>query len=103
MLKDLQKRIFQNKVKQGFNTSSDYQGINQGICCLVEELGELARHHRRGEIIKVVDSVIDLLVYTLGLLEIIGVDGDAEIDKVLKEIGKREYMQESDGTLKRIK
>ncbi len=47
MLKDLQKRIFENKVKKGFNTQKDYQGVNQEICFLAEELGELAHAHRR--------------------------------------------------------
>lgn len=50
----------------------------------------------------VVDSVVDILVYGLGLLEILGVDGDAAIREVLEEIEKRTYAQQKDGTLKKL-
>ena len=103
MLKDLQKRIFQNKVNKGFNISADYHGINQEISFLAEELGELAHHHRRGNREMVVDSVVDILVYALGLLQILGADADIEIDKVLEEIEKRVYIQHEDGTLKKVR
>ena len=41
-------------------------------------------------------------MYSIGLLEILGVDGDAEIEKVLQEIAKRAYVQHGDGTLKKL-
>ncbi|MBI3420639.1 MAG: hypothetical protein HY006_01105 [Candidatus Sungbacteria bacterium] len=99
MLKDLQKRIVENKVKKGFNVQGDYQGVNQEICFLAEELGELAHHHRRGNREMVVDSVVDILLYAVGLLEILGVDGDVEVEKVLQELATRTYVRHEDGTL----
>lgn len=102
-MKKLQKRIFINKVKQGFNISSDYSGINHEIALLVEELGEFARSHRRGDKKELVDAVTDLLVHILGLFEILGLDSDKEIEKVIKEIETRKYIKNADGTYKRIK
>ncbi len=98
-----QKRIFANKVKQGFNTSSDYNGINHEISMLTEELGELSRSNRRGDKKEVVDAVTDLLVHILGLMEILKLDADTEIEKVLKDIEKRKYVKNPDGTYKRIR
>lgn len=97
VLKELQRRIYANKVAKGFNTSRDADGINQEICFMVEELGELARAHRRADQGGVVDGVTDLLVYCLGLYEILGVDGDAEIERVLADIESREYVRSSNG------
>ena len=102
-LKKLQKRILANKIKQGFNTSSDYNGINHEISLLVEELGELARSHRRGNKEGIVDANIDLLIHILGLMEILELDGDEEVEKVLREIEKRKYVKSADGTYKRLK
>ncbi len=102
-LKKLQKRIFANKIKQGFNISSDYKGISHEISLLVEELGELARSHRRGNKEGIVDANIDLLVHILGLMEILGLDGDEEVGKVLIEVEKRKYAKGADGTYKRLK
>lgn len=102
-LKKLQKRIFANKIKQGFNISSDYNGINHEISLLAEELGELARSHRRGDKEGIVDANIDLLIHILGLMEILGLDGDEEMEKVLVKVEKRKYTKSDDGTYKRLK
>lgn len=102
-IKKLQKRIFANKIKQGFNISSDYNGINHEISMLAEELGELARSHRRGNKEGVVDAVTDLTIHVLGMMEILGLDANKEIEKVLNEIEKRKYVKNSDGTYKRLK
>ena len=102
-LKQLQKRIFANKIKQGFNISSDYNGINHEISLLAEELGELSRSHRRGNKKGVVDAVTDIIVHTLGLMEILKLDGDKEVEKVLKDIKKRKYIKSKEGSYKRIK
>jgi NTP pyrophosphatase (non-canonical NTP hydrolase) len=101
MLKDLQRRIYANKAAKGFNTTADEDGINREICFLAEELGELARSHRRGNRAGVVDAVSDLLVYCLGLYEILEVDGDAELERVLADIESRGYEPNPSGQLTR--
>lgn len=102
-LKQLQKRIFANKIKQGFNISSDYNGINHEITLLAEELGELSRSHRRGNKKEVADAVTDIIVHTFGLMEILKLDGDKEVEKVIKDIEKRKYTRSKRGYYKRIK
>lgn len=52
---------------------------------------------------EVVDAVTDILVHTIGLMEILGLDGDKEVEKVLNEIEKRRYVKKTDGTYKRVK
>jgi len=99
MLTELQRRIYVNKLAKGFNTDSDEAGINREICFLSEELGELARSHRRGDRTGVIDAVTDLVVYCLGLYEILGIDGDAEVDRVLREIEARQYSSTSHGSI----
>jgi NTP pyrophosphatase (non-canonical NTP hydrolase) len=101
MLTDLQRRIYQNKLSKGFNTAADEQGLNREISCLAEELGELARSHRRGDRDGVVDAVTDLIVYCLGMYEILGVDGDKEVERVLRDIEGREYVSGPSGFMRR--
>lgn len=92
-LKKLQKRIFANKVKQGFNIASDYNGINHEISLLAEELGELSHSHRRGNKKGIADAVTDIIIHALGLMEILKLDGDKEVEKVIKDIEKRKYIK----------
>jgi NTP pyrophosphatase (non-canonical NTP hydrolase) len=76
----LQKEIYQNKVNRGFNISD----VGKEIILMTEELGELAKAYKRNNKKEQVDAVIDLMIYCLGLLEILGVDGDEELKKVIK-------------------
>ena len=100
--KDLQKRIYQNKVSHGFNIIGDHVGINQEICHLAEELGELAAAHRRNDREGVIDGIIDVVVFALGLLEIMGVDGDTAMEGVLIQNEARKYKMNPDGSCIKI-
>jgi len=101
-LKELQRRIYQNKIRHGFNTSNDHAGINQEICHLTEELGEVAAAWRRGKKKDTIDGVIDLIVFGLGLLEILEADGDVEMEQVILQNEKRKYRMNPDGSCVRI-
>lgn len=101
-LKELQRRIYRNKVSHDFSVASDRVGINQEICHLVEELGELASAHRKGDMGGVIDGVIDLIIFGLGLLEILGADGDIEMEKVIIQNEKRKYKINPDGYCEKI-
>lgn len=101
-LKELQRRIYGNKVKHGFNVADDRHGINQEICHLSEELGEIAAAHRGGRRADMIDGIIDLMVFALGLLEILEADGDAEMLRVLEQNEKRKYRQNPDGSWVKI-
>ncbi|MBI2639806.1 MAG: hypothetical protein HYW90_02850 [Candidatus Sungbacteria bacterium] len=102
-LKLLQRRIYRNKVAKGFNVSRSRNGVREEIVHLVEELGELAAAHRRGNRSKVINALIDLMVFDLGFLEILGVNTDREMDKVLVQNEKRRYRRRKDGSWMRVR
>lgn len=87
----IQKRIFENKVKQGFNTKK----IEPELLYLTEELGEAVAAYRRDKIKEFIDEIVDVIIYGLGLLAILKVDASKEILKKLKINEKRHYSKTS--------
>ena len=95
-LKQLQGRIYQNKVQKGFNVTDVYREF----CYIHGELAEACEAYmqKRDD---VGEELADVAIYLLGLAEILGVDLEREIlDKVDKNEG-RKYIQEN-GVNKRI-
>jgi NTP pyrophosphatase (non-canonical NTP hydrolase) len=95
-MKNLQKEIFQNKVKRNFNTTD----IGKEIILMVEELGELARAYKNsnkkpGKEINnkedMVDAIGDLMIYCLGLCEMLGVNSEEVIKKIVENNKKRDH------------
>ena len=95
-LSKLQKEIYQNKLNKGFNTTD----IGKEIILMTEELGELARAYKNsdkknaGKISnkkEIIDSIGDLMVYCLGLCEMIGVDSSKILEKIVKNNKKRAH------------
>ena len=89
-LQSLQREIYQNKVRRGFNVTD----VGKEIVLMVEELGELARAYKNSNKLpaaeidcraEMVDAVGDLLVYCLGLCEML----DVNAAEVLAEIVER--------------
>jgi NTP pyrophosphatase (non-canonical NTP hydrolase) len=89
-LKEIQKRIWSNKVKKGFNTTD----ISKEFLYLMEELGEAVRAFRKDSKDELAEEVVDLIIYSLGLLEMLGKDGYEEIMKKIEKNEKREYQGE---------
>ena len=88
-LSEIQKRIYQNKIRKGFNTTD----IGKEIILMAEELGELAKAYKNSnkksakEINnkdEIIDATGDLMLYCLGLCEMIGVNGEDIIEKIIK-------------------
>ena len=84
--KELQERIYQNKVNHNFNTTD----INKEFCLLYGEVAEAYDSWRRqkgdaGE------ELADIGIYLLGLSEILGIDLGKEIIKKMKINEKRVY------------
>ena len=80
-LHQLQREIYQNKVDRGFNVTD----VGKEIVLMVEELGELAHAYKDSDKLpavnishkeEMVDAVGDLMVYCLGLCEMLGVDSE---------------------------
>jgi NTP pyrophosphatase (non-canonical NTP hydrolase) len=86
-LKELQKEIFENKKRRGFNTSD----VGKEIVLMVEELGELARAVKNQKKEDMADAVGDLMVYCLGLCEILGVDSQHLLDSIVEKNKNRTH------------
>lgn len=92
----LQKEIYENKIKRGFNTTD----VGKEIVAMVEELGELANAYKRSdkkhprEISNkdlMVDAVGDLMVFCLGLYEMFGVNGEKVLEEIVENNKIRKY------------
>ena len=86
-IKELQKRIWDNKVKKGFNTTD----IGKEFLFLTEELGEAAKTLRKNNKNELAEEIVDLIIYCLGILTMLGKDGYEEIIRKIEKNEKREY------------
>lgn len=95
-LSKLQKEIYQNKLNKGFNVTD----VGREIILMTEELGELARAYKNSdkkparEIShkdEMIDAIGDLMVYCLGLCEMLGINSSEVLEKIVKNNKKREH------------
>ena len=86
---ELQKQIFQNKVKRGFNVTD----LGKEIILMAEELGELAKAYKKSnkkpakEIDNrndIIDAIGDLMVYCLGSCEMLGVNSEDVLKNIVE-------------------
>lgn len=87
-IKELQKRAFQNKLNHGFNTTN----VELEFCLLEGEVSEAfmaykKKHDNLGE------ELADVMIYLLGLSEIVGVDLQKEVEEKMKINEAREYVK----------
>lgn len=82
----LQKQIYKNKIRQGFNVKD----INLEFCLTYEELAEAQRAYRQ-KLPDLGGELADVTIYLLGLSEILGVDLEKEIIKKVAKNQKRIY------------
>ena len=85
-MKDIQKRIWDNKVKHNFNTTD----VNQEFCYVYAEIAEAydAWYKKKGD---VGEEIADVAIFLYGLSEMLGVDLDREIIKKIKINERRVY------------
>ena len=93
----LQKDVYQNKVDKGFNTTD----VNKEFCLIYAELAEaydawLKKKDDVGE------ELADVVIFTMGLSEILGVDLESEIINKINKNSKRVY-KTVDGVLMKVK
>lgn len=96
-LKELQKKVYANKIEKGFNVTD----INLEFCLAYGELGEaysawLKKKDDLGE------EFADVVIYLLGLSEILGIDLEKEIVHKIEKNKNRKY-QIIDGVLLKVK
>lgn len=86
-LKEMQKRVYENKLKHNFNVTD----VPLEFCLLEGELSEafeawIKKHDNLGE------ELADTAIYLLGLSQIVGIDLQEEIEKKMKINEQREYV-----------
>ncbi len=82
----LQKEVYQNKVNHGFNITD----VNMEFCLTYGELGEayqawLKKHDNVGE------EIADVVIFLMGLSEMLGIDLQKEIENKIEINKKRKY------------
>ena len=85
-LKELQKKIYQNKVNKGFNTTD----IAKEFCLLYGEVSEAYEAYRKKKP-DLNEELADIAIYLLGISEILGFDLEKEIENKVNINEKRVY------------
>ncbi len=96
-LKQLQKEIYENKVAQGFNVTD----VNEEFALTYGELAEAFQAYRKN-LPDLGEELADVLIYLLGLAEILHLDLEKELLRKVEKNRKRQY-QKINGVLTRIK
>jgi len=95
-LKQIQERIYQNKIAKGFNVTDIYKEF----CYTYGELTEACEAYMQNKD-DLGEELADVAIYLLGLAEILGIDLEKEISRKMDKNEKRQYIQEN-GVNKRI-
>lgn len=87
-IKQMQKRVYDNKINHGFNVSD----IPLEFCLIQGELSEafeayIKKHDNLGE------ELADVAIYLMGLCEILNIDLQSEIENKIAINEKREYVK----------
>ena len=94
-LKELQKKIYQNKINKGFNTTD----IAKEFCLLYGEVSEAYEAYRKKKP-DLNEELADIAIYLLGISEILGFDLEKEIENKVAINEKRVYKKINGVTLK---
>lgn len=83
---ELQKKVYQNKINKGFNVTD----LNMEFCLAYGELGEaymawLKKKEDLGE------ELADVVIYLMGISEILGINLEEEIVNKIEKNAKRVY------------
>lgn len=93
-IKELQDKVYQNKVNHGFNTTN----IEMEFCLAYGELGGayiayLKKKEDLGE------ELADVIIYLLGISKMLNIDLEKEIVNKIEKNSKRVYKENSKGVL----
>ena len=86
--REVQKRIYQNKVNHGFNVTD----VNLEFCLMMGEVGEAHKAWREKDA-GLGSELADVAIYLLGIAEISGIDLGEEIEKKMQINARRVYKQ----------
>lgn len=91
-LSELQKRVIKNKLNHGFNTTD----LKLEILLLYSEVNELFKGYMKDNSRNMAEELADIMIYVLGIAEILGVDLSHEVIQKMEINERRVY--HSDGT-----
>jgi NTP pyrophosphatase (non-canonical NTP hydrolase) len=95
-LRELQQEIYNNKVRHGWNVTD----VGKEIVLMVEELGELAHAYKNSNKLpareidqraEITDAIGDLMVYCLGLSEMMGVNAEEVLTQIVENNKSRSH------------
>ena len=86
--RDVQKKIYKNKVDHGFNVND----VNYEFCLMMGEVGEAHKAWREKDP-GFGAELADIAIYLLGIAEINGIDLGEEIKKKMQINARRVYKQ----------
>lgn len=86
--REVQKRIYQNKVNHGFSVTD----VNLEFCLMMGEVGEAHKAWREKDA-GLGSELADVAIYLLGIAEISGIDLGEEIEKKMQINARRVYKQ----------
>jgi len=95
-LKQIQERIYQNKINKGFNVTDVYMEF----CYTHGELTEACQAYMQKKD-DLGEELADVAIYLLGMAEILGIDLGKEILAKMDKNEKRQFIREN-GVLKRV-
>lgn len=95
---DLQKRVYANKVKKGFNITN----VEMEFCLIMTELGEAYDAYCKRSNEDLADELADVTIYLMGLAEIMGIDLEAAVEKKAARNEKRVYKKLENGHMVKI-
>ena len=86
-IKEMQKKVWDNKIKHGFDT----ENVEREFCLMYGEMGEayeayIKKHDNLGE------ELADVAIYLMGLAGMVGLDLQDEIERKMEINSKREYV-----------
>lgn len=87
-LKELQRQVYGNKIVKGFNVTD----VNLEFCYLYSELAEAFEAHRK-KLPSLGEELADVVIYLLGLSEILEIDLEQELLKKVAKNEQREYQR----------
>lgn len=95
-LREMQREVYQNKLDKGFNVTD----VNLEFCLAYGELGEAfeaycRKHGNVGE------ELADVVIYILGLGQMLGFDMQSEIERKI-DINRRRRYAVVDGVMRRV-
>lgn len=95
-LKELQEKIYQNKVDHNFNLTD----INLEFCYITDEVGEAHQAYLK-HLDDLGEELADVAIYLLGLSEILEIDLEKEILNKMEKNKKRVYYHDENGVIRK--